>query len=118
MLSEKEMEYIISAAFGVLCPERVTLVAAKDAAHAIAEKMRAGVLWEGEAVADHNDYSALRVEHTVLRIMGHGAVAIRDKHFCDDGQRVRVIVVNDEPLGTHREHSLRAVQLVQPRMAA
>lgn len=68
------------------------LAGAKDAAHAITQGMREEVLWEGEAIADHNDYSALHEEHTVLRIIGHGAVAIKGEHFCKNGQRVRVTV--------------------------
>lgn len=50
------------------------------------------VVWEGEAIASHNDYSALREEHTVLRIIGHGGVAIRGEHFCSDEEQVIVTV--------------------------
>lgn len=57
---------------------------------------RGRVLWEHEAVADWDDYSALHCKHTVIRMPGHGAFPIKGKHITEETGKSVTVTVREE----------------------
>ena len=61
-----------------------------------AARKRGRVLWTHEAIADWDDYGALRCKHTVIRMPGHGAFPIKDGHITDETGKSVTVTVREE----------------------